>query len=63
MNFINRLAPTTGAKIVMFYIIGAILLACGDLPKEGDGTEYVRVEMKLNYDNPDDNATLFEDEE
>ena len=63
MNIINRLAPTTGAKIVMFYIIGAILLACGDLPKEGDGTEKIQVKMELQYENPDDNGTLFEEEE
>ena len=63
MNLINRLAPTTGAKIVMFYIIGAILLACGDLPKEGDGTEKIQVKMELQYENPDDNSTLFEEEE
>ena len=63
MNFINRLAPTTGAKIVMFYIIGAILLACGDIPKEGDGTEKIQIKMELQYENPDDNGTLFEEEE
>ena len=63
MNLINRLAPTTGAKIVMFYIIGAILLACGDLPKEGDGTEKIQVKMELQYENPDDNSTLFDEEE
>ena len=62
MNFINRLAPTTGAKIVMFYIIGAILLACGDIPKEGDGTERIQVKMELQYENPDDNETLFDEE-
>jgi hypothetical protein len=63
MKLINRLAPTTGAKIVMFYIIGAILLACGDIPKEGDGTEKIQIKMELQYDNPTDNETLFEDEE
>ena len=63
MNLINRLAPTTGAKIVMFYIIGAILLACGDIPKEGDGTEKIQIKMELQYENPDDNGTLFEEEE
>jgi hypothetical protein len=51
MKFINKLAPTTGAKIVMFYIIGAVLLACGDIPKEGDGSEKIEVKMELNYDN------------
>ena len=63
MNLINRLAPTTGAKIVMFYIIGAILLACGDLPKEGDGTEKIQIKIELQYENPADNGTLFEEEE
>jgi len=51
MKFINKLAPTTGAKIVMFYIIGAVLLACGDIPKEGDGSEKVEVKLELQYDN------------
>ena len=51
MKFINKLAPTTGAKIVMFYIIGAVLLACGDIPKEGDGREKVEVKLELQYDN------------
>jgi len=61
MKFINKLAPTTGAKIVMFYIIGAVLLACGDIPKEGDGSEKIQVKMELNYDNPNDNETPSED--
>ena len=32
--------------IFLFFLIG-----CGDIPKEGDGSEKVQVEMKLNYDN------------
>ena len=31
--------------------LAIFILACGDLPKEGDGTEYVEVKMELNYDN------------
>lgn len=50
MKFINRLAPTTGAKIIMFYLITVFILACGDIPKEGDGTEKVQVKMELKYD-------------
>jgi len=28
-----------------------LLIACGDIPKEGDGTEKVQVKMELKYDN------------
>jgi hypothetical protein len=27
------------------------LIACGDIPKEGDGSEMVHVKMQLEYDN------------
>jgi len=28
-----------------------LLVACGDIPKEGDGSEKVEVKMELQYDN------------
>ena len=38
--------------IKVFYIfLGFLLIACGDLPKEGDGTEKVEVKVELRYDN------------
>ena len=39
----------------VYYIFYCFLLAtqfaCGDLPKEGDGTEKVEVKVELRYDN------------
>ena len=36
----------------VFYIyLCFLLIACGDIPKEGDGTEKVQVNLELKYDN------------
>ena len=48
-------------KLIMFSLIGATLLACGDIPKEGDGTEKIQVKMELQYENPADNETPFDE--
>lgn len=32
-------------------ILCILLISCGDLPKEGDGSEKVQVKLELEYDN------------
>lgn len=36
---------------VSYILLCFLLIACGDLPKEGDGSEKVEVKVKLEYDN------------
>ena len=35
--------------IAIFFLL--LTISCGDLPKEGDGTEKVEVKVELKYDN------------
>ena len=34
-----------------YLFVCLLLIACGDIPKEGDGSERVEVKMELQYDN------------
>ena len=36
---------------VLCIFFSFLLVACGDIPKEGDGSEKVEVKMELQYDN------------
>lgn len=47
-------------KISILLAIAVMISACGDIPKEGDGTEKIEVKMELQYQNPADNETPSE---
>ena len=34
-----------------YLFVCLLLVACGDIPKEGDGTVKVQVKLELEYDN------------
>ena len=49
---------------VFIAILLFLIVSCGDLPKEGDGTEKVEVKVELKYDNTTKRLTaiyFFED--
>jgi hypothetical protein len=41
----------TRAEKISFTLLLLFLVSCGDLPKEGDGSEKVEVKVHLEYDN------------
>ena len=45
------------ARWVLCLTTAFAIVGCGDIPKEGDGSEKVQVKMELQYDNPSDNET------
>ena len=48
-------------KISILLAIAVMISACGDIPKEGDGTEKIEVKMELQYQTPADNETPSEE--
>jgi len=45
------------ARWVLCLTTAFAIVGCGDIPKEGDGSEKVQVKMELQYDKPSDNET------
>ena len=48
-------------KLLLPLLLLSTLIACSDIPKEGDGTEKIHVKMELQYQNPADNETPSEE--